>query len=99
MLTVIGRRAVSQDEVPVDLKGVQIAQCHLASADLTKMNLPRADLLKADLRGAKNLTAAQLCRAYTLHDAQLDPDLRAEVEARCPDLLRGPSSRPADDDA
>jgi len=71
-LTVIGRREVSFDKIPLDLIGVQLIGANLRNgsfvkADLTKANLSKTDLTEAnfsqaDFLGA-NLSEAILIRA------------------------------------
>ena len=46
-----------------------------------------ASLYKADLRGAKGLTAEQLSKAKTLYMAELDPELKEELQRLAPQLI------------
>jgi hypothetical protein len=52
--------------------------------------LRRADLRGANLQGAMNITSDQLCKAKTLYEAQLDPELREIVKKEYPELLVKP---------
>jgi uncharacterized protein YjbI with pentapeptide repeats len=68
-LTVLGRRAVSPDDPPLDLRRLDLRSADLLGANLDAANLGAADLRGADL-GAADLGAADLDGA-DLHDANL----------------------------
>jgi hypothetical protein len=61
-LTVIGRRASSQDSRDIDLSHARLTDANLIGANLTGANLTRADLTGANLIGA-DLIGANLTRA------------------------------------
>jgi len=82
-----------------NLTGAQLKGTILLDADLTKSDLrgayltgailrgvsfDGANLAGADLRGASGITAQQVCSASHGRSAQMDPDLAAEVQSRCP---------------
>ncbi len=96
-LIAVGEKTDYEDFFDDELKGANLASANLTSAnltnaDLSEANLPRADLSKANFseaklertnfKGAKNLTVDQLSKAKTLYQAQLDPELEAELRAK-----------------
>jgi uncharacterized protein YjbI with pentapeptide repeats len=69
-----------------DLSGAVAGGAILRGADLSGANLQGADL-----RGALGLTAAQTCAAANLAQAQLDDNLRLEMQTVCGSKLSPPS--------
>ena len=63
---------------------------NLSEAILRGADLRGAYLGKAYLRGAKELTVEQLCKASVLYEAKLDRKLEAQIKQECPDLLKKP---------
>lgn len=64
------------------LMEADLRDCYLTGADFEN-----ASLYKADLRGAKGLTKEQLLQAKTLYLAQMDDDIRKEIEDSLPELM------------
>jgi len=63
--------------------------------DLERANLSEAKLLEAvlwrvRLVGASNLSVGQLSQVKTLHEAELDEEIRAQIERECPHILQKP---------
>jgi uncharacterized protein YjbI with pentapeptide repeats len=73
-----------------DLSKANLNCANLSGADFRDADLSEAFLMRADLTGAKNLTAAQLTRAVTLFEANLDPPLAAELCNSKPDVCAPP---------
>jgi len=64
-----------------DFRGTILRRAKLKGVDLDRAKLQGANFTAgADLRGAKNLTAAQLLEAIIDDTTKLDPDLRAEYD-------------------
>ncbi len=72
------------------LRGADLRGANLMGANFDRTNFKRADLEGADLKAAIFLRAGQLCKAKTLYQAELDPDLEREVSDKCPRLLEKP---------
>ena len=72
------------------LRGADLRGANLMGADFDRTNLKRADLEGANLKAAIFLRAGQLCKAKTLYQAELDPDLEREVSDKCPRLFEKP---------
>ncbi len=78
------------------LKGAALGRAHLRGVNLRDAQLQGAIFHKADQQDAKLrnvqlwLDAQQLCTAYTLYGAQLDPLLTEQVRQQCPKLLEEP---------
>ena len=74
------------------LEDAHLEGAHLEKTDFKNVNLEKAHFKGAflggaylgsvNLRGAQNLTAEQLSKVYTLHTAQLDEELEAELRAK-----------------
>ena len=64
-------------------------------ANLYGADICGADLQKANLKGAENLTIDQLSKVFSLYNAELDEDLRKELEEKYPDkyqaLIKNPN--------
>jgi uncharacterized protein YjbI with pentapeptide repeats len=67
-----------------DLKKADLRGVFAASAILRGAEMEGANLAGADLRGASGVTAMQVCAALHGRAAQMDADLAAEVQLRCP---------------
>jgi uncharacterized protein YjbI with pentapeptide repeats len=87
-LTAIGRRDVTHDRLPVDLKGAYLFRADLSGADLSRANLTGADFTGADFTGAflaganltrANLAGANLTRAHLLRANFTDSQFAAEA--------------------
>ena len=84
----------------IDLRDANLFWAKLQMADLQEVNLQGANLqnayrqdailLNVHLRNAKNLTLDQLSKAKSLYGAELDPELRKQVEAKYSHLLEEP---------
>jgi uncharacterized protein YjbI with pentapeptide repeats len=70
-----------------DLKKADLRGAFFAGAILRGVEMDGANLAGADLRGASGITALQVCSALHGRAAQMDPDLAAEVQLRCPSAL------------
>jgi uncharacterized protein YjbI with pentapeptide repeats len=70
-----------------DLKKADLRGAYLTGAVLRGAEMEGANLAGADLRGAAGITAVQVCSALHGRSAQMDPDLAAEVQLRCPGSL------------
>ena len=66
-----------------ELKNADLRGAFLSGAILRGAELDGANLAGADLRGAAGITAQQVCSASHGRLALMDPDLTAEVQARC----------------
>ena len=83
------------DLIKADLRGAKFRGADLSGANLMGANFDRTNLKRVDLEGA-NLKAAiflragQLCKAKTLYQAELDPDLENEARHKCPLLFEKP---------
>jgi uncharacterized protein YjbI with pentapeptide repeats len=72
------------------LKGASLSDAQLKGANFEKARLDGAYLWGANLQGVKNLTVEQLSTVRTLHQALIDPLLRAQIEQRHRHLLEKP---------
>jgi uncharacterized protein YjbI with pentapeptide repeats len=72
------------------LKGALLADAQLKGANFEGAHLDGAYLWGANLQGVKNLTVEQLSTVRTLHQALIDPPLRAQIEQRHRHLLEKP---------
>jgi uncharacterized protein YjbI with pentapeptide repeats len=75
-----------------NLRGAILIEANLQRADLQAANLQEAHLAGARLQGAESLTIKRLSKTKTLYQAELDEDLRGQIEKDCPDLLKEPES-------
>jgi len=66
-----------------DLKKADLRGAFFTGAILRGVEMDGASLAGADFRGASGLTALQVCSALHGRSALMDPDLAAEVQARC----------------
>jgi hypothetical protein len=90
-----GANLCKADLREADLSGAHLVEADLSGAgligaDLSGADLSEADLSRATLRGAKNLTTNQLCKASTLYLAQLGEEIKNQTEEKCPELLQEP---------
>jgi uncharacterized protein YjbI with pentapeptide repeats len=74
------------------LEKASLYGANLEKADLLEANINRAILLQTRLKGALHLSINQLSQATTLYKAELDNDLREQVEKDYPYLLKRPES-------
>jgi uncharacterized protein YjbI with pentapeptide repeats len=70
-----------------NLSIASLAGANLQRADLWQANLERANLEGADLRGAR-VQVKQLCKAFTIYEANLDSTILEGVNKNCPGLLQ-----------
>jgi uncharacterized protein YjbI with pentapeptide repeats len=66
-----------------DLKNADLRGASLKGAVLRGAEMAGANLTGADLRGALGITSLQVCSGQNGRTAIMDPDLAAEVQARC----------------
>ena len=66
-----------------DLKNADLRGASLKGAVLRGAEMDGANLTGADLRGALGITSLQVCSGQNGRTAIMDPDLAAEVQARC----------------
>ena len=66
-----------------DMRKSDLSGALLEGAVLRGTNLGGANLQGADLRGAEGLTAAQVCSAANLREAQMNENLRQDVASLC----------------
>lgn len=69
--------------IQADLQGANLHGADLHGALLREADLSDANLQGADFRGAKGLTAGQICSATDRRGIQLDDDLQREVNSQC----------------
>ena len=80
-----------------NLKGANLQNADLQKAKFHGASLQRVDfhgailseaiLHEVNLVGARGLTAVNICKAKTIHNAKFDPLLNQQVIAKCPRLL------------
>jgi len=75
--------------IKANFKNAFLMESNLTGSFLMGADFDQTSFYKADLRGAKGLTAEQLCKAKTLYLAELDPELRAELVKLAPQLIEG----------
>jgi len=66
-----------------DLKNADLRGANLTGAVLRGAEMDGANLTGADLRGTLGVSSQQVCSALNGRTALMDPDLAAEVQARC----------------
>jgi uncharacterized protein YjbI with pentapeptide repeats len=71
-----------------NLSGAFLDQAILTGANLIDANLTGVFLRWATLRDVKNLSTRQLSKAATLYGAELDENVRRQIEAEHPHLLK-----------
>ena len=65
--------------IKASFKNAFLTEANLQGAFMMGVDLENATLYKADLRGAEGLTVEQLLKAKSLHQAQIDEPLMAEI--------------------
>ena len=70
-----------------NFKNSFLMESDMKDSYLMGADFDNASLYKADLRGAKGLTAEQLSKAKTLYMAELDPELKEELQRLAPQLI------------
>ena len=78
-----GARCKGTIFLDADLKNVDLRGASLMGAVFRGAEMDGANLTGADLRGALGITSLQVCSAQNGRTAIMDPDLAAEVQARC----------------
>ncbi|MGB7848427.1 MAG: pentapeptide repeat-containing protein [Candidatus Acidiferrum sp.] len=78
-----GAQAKDTIFLEADLSRADLRGASFGGAILRQVKLDGANLMGADFRGALGLEAWQVCSAQGWRGAQLDPDVRAEVEQSC----------------
>jgi uncharacterized protein YjbI with pentapeptide repeats len=88
-----------------DLWKANLAQANLYKANLERAILWRTDLERANLSeakllgavlwrvrlvGASNLSVGQFSQVKTLYGAELDEEIKAQIERECPHILQKP---------
>lgn len=73
--------------IRTDFSNAFMMEADLRGAYAVGANFKNANLYKADLRGVDGLTVDQLSQAKTLHQAQLDDDLMAQIREKHAQLL------------
>jgi len=76
-----------------DFYTTTLTEADFRNADLRDASFNYSGLRGADLRGAKNLTVEQLCKARTLYEAKLDSELLEKVKVECPAKLEPPERK------
>ena len=82
-----------------NFKGAKLLRANLEGADLRAANFKGTSLGRADLKGAKlynaiDLSLDQLSKVKTLYNAELDEDLRKELEEKYPDKYQALIKKP-----
>jgi hypothetical protein len=75
-------------ELGADFRGANLQGADLRGARYHDANFQDTDFRQADLRGVLNLNIEALSEAKTLYEAQLDPEVREQIEEKCPRLLK-----------
>jgi uncharacterized protein YjbI with pentapeptide repeats len=78
-----GAQAKGTIFLEADLSKADLRGASFSGAILRQVKLDGANLMGADLRGALGLEAWQVCSAQGWRGAQLDPDVKADVEQSC----------------
>lgn len=73
--------------IKTNFKNAYLMEANLNGAFLTGADLENANLYKADLRNTTGLTVEQLSNVKTIYLAQLDEELRKQINSECPELL------------
>ncbi len=73
-----------------NLQNAKLREVDFQRADFVEAELQEADLRRANLQNVLNLTVEQVCEVKTLFAAKLDPNLRKQIEEKCPYLLEKP---------
>jgi uncharacterized protein YjbI with pentapeptide repeats len=70
-----------------DFSNAYLMEADLSNCHLTGASFDEASLYKANLRGAEGITADQLKSVKTLYLADLDDDIKSEIQEKYPELL------------
>ncbi|WKV10662.1 pentapeptide repeat-containing protein [Marivirga harenae] len=70
-----------------DFSNAYLMEADLSNCHLTGAVFDEASLYKANLRGAEGITVDQLKKVKTLYLAELDDDIKSEIQESYPELL------------
>ncbi len=70
-----------------DFTNAYLMEADLSNCHLTGASFDEASLYKANLKGAEGITADQLKNVKTLYLAELDEDIKSEIQEKYPQLL------------
>jgi uncharacterized protein YjbI with pentapeptide repeats len=70
-----------------DFTNAYLMEADLSNCHLTGALFDEASLYKANLKGAEGITADQLKNVKTLYLAELDDDIKSEIQEKYPELL------------
>ncbi|WP_375578846.1 pentapeptide repeat-containing protein [Marivirga tractuosa] len=70
-----------------DFSNAYLMEADLSNCHLTGASFDEASLYKANLKGAEGITAEQLKSVKTLYLAELDDDIKSEIQEKYPELL------------
>lgn len=70
-----------------DFSNAYLMEADLSNCHLTGASFGEASLYKANLKGAEGITADQFKNVKTLYLADLDDDIRSEIQEKYPELL------------
>ncbi|WP_296619151.1 pentapeptide repeat-containing protein [Marivirga sp.] len=70
-----------------DFSNAYLMEADLSNCHLTGASFDEASLYKANLKGAEGITASQLKNVKTLYLAELDDDIKSEIQEKYPELL------------
>lgn len=70
-----------------DFSNAYLMEADLSNCHLTGATFDEASLYKANLKGAEGITAEQIKNVKTLYLAELDDDLKSEIQEKYPELL------------
>jgi uncharacterized protein YjbI with pentapeptide repeats len=70
-----------------DFSNAYLMEADLSYCHLTGATFDEASLYKANLKGAEGITADQLKNVKTLYLAELDTDIKSEIQEKYPELL------------
>ena len=75
--------------IKTDFRNAFLMEANLRGSALAEANFEQANLYKTDFRGAEGLTVEQLSKAKALYLAKFDPEIKAELLEKIPDLMGG----------
>lgn len=70
-----------------NLKGANLREADLQGANLREANLDGTNLEGANLTGTISLNAESICKAKSLYNAKIDPEIEEQIRSTCPHLL------------
>jgi uncharacterized protein YjbI with pentapeptide repeats len=70
-----------------DFTNAYLMEADLSNCHLTGATFDEASLYKANLKGAEGITADQFKNVKTLYLAELDEDIKSEIQEKYPELL------------